>query len=129
MSGDAAHVEGGPPDPRGPALVRCSVRELCAYFFRLGTLGFGGPIALAGYMQRDLVEDRRWFSETDYKEALALSQLSPGPLAAQLSMYLGWVRAGPLGALLVSVAFIVPSFVMVLVLAALYLRYGGPPRL
>jgi chromate transporter len=105
--------------------VRCSIRELCAYFFRLGTFGFGGPIALAGYMQRDLVEDRRWFTETDYKEGLALSQLSPGPLAAQLSMYLGWVRAGPLGALLVSVAFVLPSFVMVLVLAALYLRYGG----
>jgi chromate transporter len=104
---------------------QCSMRELLAYFLRLGTFGFGGPIALAGYMQRDLVEERRWFTETDYKEGLALSQLSPGPLAAQLAMYLGWVRAGAVGAMLVGGAFILPSFVMVLVLAALYVRYGG----
>jgi chromate transporter len=124
---EAADVEGRPPDHRSQAPLRCSLRELLGYFFRLGALGFGGPIALAGYMQRDLVEERRWFTETDYKEALALSQLSPGPLAAQLSMYLGWVRAGPVGALLVATAFVLPSFAMVLLLAVLYLRYGGLP--
>src|SRR5438477_9364833 len=95
------------------------------YFLRLGTLGFGGPIALAGYMQRDLVEQRRWIARRDYVEGLALAQLAPGPLAAQLAMYLGWVRAGVLGATLVSAAFILPSFLMVLVIAALYLEYGG----
>jgi chromate transporter len=105
----------------------CSLRELCGYFLRLGAVGFGGPIALAGYMQRDLVEERRWFSEADYKEGLALAQLSPGPLAGQLAMYLGWVRAGPLGALLIGGAFVLPSFVMVMVLAAFYVRYGGLP--
>ena len=83
-----------------------SVRELAGYFLRLGTVGFGGPIALAGYMQRDLVERRRWLTSEDYKQGLALAQLSPGPLAAQLAMYLGWVRAGTLGASVEAGAFI-----------------------
>ena len=103
------------------------LRSFLAYFLRLGTFGFGGPIALAGYMQRDLDEDRRWIAKQDYVEGLALAQLAPGPLAAQLAMYLGWVRGGVLGATLVSVAFILPSFVMVLGLAALYVSYGGLP--
>ena len=105
----------------------CTVRELAFYFLRLGTSGFGGPIALAGYMQRDLVETRRWISEQDYKEGLALAQLAPGPLAAQLAIYLGWARARILGATVVAVAFIAPSFVMVLALSALYVRFGGLP--
>jgi len=99
------------------------------YFLRLGTLGFGGPIALAGAMQRDLVEQRRWLSKQDYSEGLALAQLAPGPLAAQLAIYLGWVRGGVLGASLVGVAFVLPSFLMVLVLASLYVRFGGIPWL
>ncbi len=103
------------------------MRELVAYFARLGALGFGGPIALAGYMQRDLVEQRRWFSKEDYVDGLALAQLSPGPLAAQLAMYLGWVRGGALGAAAVGIAFVLPSFVMVLGLAWTYLRFGGLP--
>jgi len=103
------------------------MRDLLLYFLRLGTFGFGGPIALAGYMQRDLVEERRWFSKQDYMEGLALSQLSPGPLAAQLAKYLGWVRAGIPGATLVALAFIGPSFAMVLVVSWLYVRYGGLP--
>src|SRR5881227_3739934 len=85
-------------------MVSFTLRDLLLYFLRLGTFGFGGPIALAGYMQRDLVEDRRWFSKQDYLEGLALSQLSPGPLAAQLAKYLGWVRAGVPGPTLVAVA-------------------------
>ncbi|HVV50396.1 MAG TPA: chromate transporter [Polyangia bacterium] len=97
------------------------------YFLRLGTFGFGGPIALAGYMQRDLVERRRWISERDYLQGLALAQLAPGPLAAQLAIYLGWVRARIWGATLVAAAFILPSFAMVLALSALYVRYGGLP--
>ncbi|MFI5393997.1 MAG: chromate transporter [Candidatus Binatia bacterium] len=105
--------------------VPCTLRELLTYFVRLGTFGFGGPIALAGYMQRDLVERRRWVSKQDYVEGLALAQLAPGPLAAQLAIYLGWVRAGNLGATLVSAAFILPSFLMVLALSAVYVRYGG----
>jgi len=98
--------------------------EFLRYFLKLGTLGFGGPIALAGHMQKDLVEDREWISNQDYLEGLAFSQLSPGPLAAQLAMYLGWVRAGMFGATLTGVAFVLPSFLMVLALAALYVHYG-----
>jgi chromate transporter len=105
----------------------CSLGILARYFLRLGTVGFGGPIALAGYMQRDLVEQRRWISEEDYKEGLALAQLSPGPLAAQLAMYLGWVRGGAWGAAVIGTAFVLPSFVMVIALALLYIRYGGLP--
>src|SRR6184192_4494382 len=107
------------------ALVPCTLTDLLLYFLRLGTAGFGGPIALVGYMQRDLVEKRRWISRQDYVEGLALAQLAPGPLAAQLAIYLGWVRGGVTGATLVGVAFVLPSFVMVLALSALYLRYGG----
>src|SRR5712692_6935242 len=92
----------------------CTLREFLMYFVRLGTFGFGGPIALAGYMQRDLVERRKWISKQDYVEGLALAQLAPGPLAAQLAIYLGWVRAGATGATLVGAAFVLPSFVMVL---------------
>lgn len=103
------------------------LREFLLYFLHLGTFGFGGPIALAGHMQRDLVEERKWVSSQDYVEGLAFAQLSPGPLAAQLAMYLGWVRAGSLGAALTGVAFVVPSFFMVLALASLYVHYGRLP--
>jgi chromate transporter len=105
----------------------CTLVELIRYFLWLGTLGFGGPIALAGHMQRDLVERRRWVSKQDYVEGLALAQLSPGPLAAQLAMYLGWVRAGSIGAALVGIAFVLPSLVMVIVIALLYIHFGGLP--
>ncbi len=108
-------------------LVESSLRDFVLYFLRLGTVGFGGPIALAGYMQRDLVEHRRWLSKQDYIEGLALAQLAPGPLAAQLAIYLGWVRGRTLGATLVGLAFVLPSFVMVLLLSALYLQFGGMP--
>jgi chromate transporter len=104
-----------------------TLRQLVWYFLRLGTLGFGGPIALAGYMQRDLVERRKWISKEDYVQGLALAQLAPGPLAAQLAIYLGWVRERILGATLVALAFILPSFIMVLGLAAAYVELGGLP--
>jgi chromate transporter len=91
----------------------------------LGTTGFGGPIALVGYMQRDLVERRGWITEREYADGLAFSQLAPGPLAAQLAMYLGWVRGGVLGASLTGAAFILPSFLMVLTLSVAYVRFGG----
>ena len=107
------------------ATAPSTLRALAGYFLRLGTFGFGGPIALAGSMQRDLVERRRWVTEQDYVQGLALAQLSPGPLAAQLAMYLGWVRAGTLGASVIAAAFILPSFITVLVLAGFYVRYGG----
>jgi chromate transporter len=97
------------------------------YFLRLGTFGFGGPIALAGFMQRDLVEERRWITREDYTDGLALSQLAPGPLAAQLAIYLGYVRGGTLGATVVAVLFVLPSFLMVWGISAAYVRFGGLP--
>src|SRR5438477_820551 len=109
------------------ALVPCTLTELLLYFLRLGTAGFGGPIALVGYMQRDLVEERRWISRQDYVEGLALAQLAPGPLAAQLAIYIGWAKGRLLGATAVAGAFILPSFFMVLALSAAYVRLGGLP--
>jgi len=95
------------------------------YMTKLGTIGFGGPVALVGYMHRDLVEERRWISEADYKEGLTLAQLMPGPLAAQLAIYLGYVHYGITGATLAGVAFVLPSFIMVVALGAAYVAYGG----
>lgn len=104
---------------------RPSLARFLLYFLELGTWGFGGPIALCGYMQRDLVEKRKWISKEDYTDGLALSQLAPGPLAAQLAMYLGWVHSGVLGATLVSFAFVMPSFLMVMGISYFYLKFGG----
>jgi chromate transporter len=104
-----------------------TLRAFVAYFLRLGTFGFGGPIALAGAMQRDLVEERGWVTKEEYMKGLALAQLAPGPLAAQLAIYLGWARAGVLGATLVSIAFVLPSFLMVLAISVAYVRFGGLP--
>jgi len=112
-----------------PALAVVSVPlwRFYLYFLRLGTVGFGGPIALAGFMQRDLVDERRWITRQDYLDGLALAQLAPGPLAAQLAMYLGYVRAGAIGATVVSLVFILPSFFMVWAISVAYVRYGGLP--
>jgi len=102
-----------------------TLRQLVLYFLRLGALGFGGPVALAGYMRRDLVEARHWITESDYKEGLALAQLAPGPLAAQLAIYLGYVHYRIVGATLVGMAFVLPSFLMVVALGWAYVRFGG----
>ncbi|CAD0000873.1 chromate transporter [Flavobacterium salmonis] len=104
---------------------RYSLKELLLYFLKLGTIGFGGPVALVGYMHRDLVENRKWVSEEEYKEGLALAQLAPGPLAAQLAIYLGFVHYSFLGATLIGFAFVLPSFIMVVLLGIVYKLYGG----
>jgi chromate transporter len=98
---------------------------LVRYFLYLGSLGFGGPVALIGYMQRDLVERRRWFTKQEYLKGLALSQLAPGPLAAQLAICLGYVHGRVAGATLIGLVFILPSFLMTVALGALYVAYGG----
>lgn len=111
------------PPPRSaqprtlPGLVR--------YFLKLGSSGFGGPIALVGYMQRDLVEQRRWFSETEYRQGLALAQTMPGPLAAQLAMWFGYLQAGPFGAAAVALPFVLPPCVLVTSVAIVYAKYQG----
>lgn len=104
-----------------------SLPRFVGYFLWLGTVGFGGPIALAGHMQQDLVDKRGWISKEDYVEGLALAQLAPGPLAAQLAIYLGYIRAGIVGATAVGIAFVLPSFLMVLALSVAYVRFGGLP--
>jgi chromate transporter len=108
-------------------LTSYSLWQLTLYFLRLGALGFGGPVALVGFMHRDLVEDRGWISEADYKEGLALAQIAPGPLAAQLAIYLGYVHHRILGATLAGLAFVLPSFAMVVALGMAYVSYGGLP--
>ncbi|MCD4500317.1 chromate transporter [Chromobacterium vaccinii] len=104
-----------------------SLWQLTRYFLRLGALGFGGPVALVGYMHRDLVERRGWIAEADYKEGLALAQIAPGPLAAQLAIYLGYVHYRVLGASAAGFAFVLPSFLMVLALGWAYQVFGGLP--
>ncbi|KWB55920.1 chromate transporter [Burkholderia ubonensis] len=99
--------------------------QLVGYMLRLGAFGFGGPVALAGYMRRDLVEKYGWITEADYKEGLTLAQLAPGPMAAQLAIYLGFVHYRILGATLVGLAFVLPSFLMVLGLGFAYAHFGG----
>jgi chromate transporter len=105
-------------------VAKVSPRALTGYFLRLGTFGFGGPIALTAAMQRELVLQRHWITAEEYKEGLALAQLAPGPLAAQLAIYIGWVRAGVVGATAVGLAFVGPSFLMVLLLSVFYVRFG-----
>src|SRR5215203_4702365 len=115
-------ASGAPP---AEASVRGTLWQLTAYFLTLGTIGFGGPVALVGYMQRDLVEGHHWIDDEEYKLGLALAQIMPGPLAAQLAMAIGYFAHGVLGATLVGLAFVLPSFLMVLGLSALYVEFGG----
>jgi chromate transporter len=104
-----------------------TLKDLIIYFLKLGSWGFGGPVALVGYMHRDLVENKKWISEDDYKEGMALAQLAPGPLAAQLAIYLGFVHYRIIGATLVGIAFVIPSFVMVVGIGYAYVTFGGLP--
>ena len=105
----------------------CTPWQLADYFLKLGTTSFGGPPALIGYMHRDLVADRNWISDDDYREGLTLAQLAPGPLAAQLAIYLGYVHYGVWGATVIGLAFVLPSFLMVMALGWAYVRFGGLP--
>src|SRR5436189_514189 len=102
-----------------------SLRGLVRYFLKLGGSGFGGPIALVGYMHRDLVEGRRWFSEEEFQQGLAVGQMMPGPLAAQTAMWLGYLQAGARGAVAVAVPFVLPPFLIVTAVAIFYAEYQG----
>jgi chromate transporter len=105
--------------------IKYSLANITLYFLKLGTWGFGGPVALVGYMHRDLVENKKWLTEEEYKEGLALAQLAPGPLAAQLGIYIGFLNHGLIGATLTGLAFVIPSFIMVVLLGVAYQMYGG----
>ncbi len=122
MEGHAATAEVAPLSARhGERTLTGLVR----YFAKLGGSGFGGPIALVGYMQRDLVEERRWFTEAEFQQALAVGQTMPGPLAAQAAMWFGYLHAGARGAFAVALPFILPPFVIVTAVAVLYAEYQG----
>jgi len=107
---------------------RVSLRELATYFLRLGAFGFGGPIALAGYMQRDL-QAKGWITKDEYQDGLAIAQTMPGPLAAQLAMWIGYIRYGALGATVVGVLFVLPPFLLVTAIAAVYVQFAGLPQI
>ncbi len=113
-------VKTGSPDRR-------AVGTLWRYFLRLGALGFGGPVALVARMRADLVDGASLISEEDFRDGLALAQVAPGPLAAQLAMYMGWVAARTVGAAVVGAAFVLPSLLIVLGIAAVYKSMGGLP--
>lgn len=117
----AEHVHAG----TAAAPAQQKLTALVVYFLKLGTFGFGGPVALVGYMQRDLVETRHWIDDEEYKLGRALAQIMPGPLAAQLAIAIGYFAHGVLGATLVGLAFVLPSFFMVLALSVLYVEFGG----
>lgn len=113
------------PDLSNASVTGYTLWQLVLYFLRLGALGFGGPVALVGYMHQDLVERRRWITDADYKEGLALAQLAPGPMAAQTAIYLGYVHYRVVGATLAGLAFVLPSFFMVVALGWAYTEFGG----
>jgi chromate transporter len=125
MHAPAQTVRSQSPNGESPNSEAATTPALARYFLWLGTVGFGGPVVLVERMRRDLQEARGWFSPAEYRDGLALAQVAPGPLAAQLAIYLGWLRGGVAGATVAGVAFILPSFVMVLMLAAAYIRFGG----
>jgi chromate transporter len=110
--------------PAAPESGR-SLTGLVRYFLKLGSAGFGGPIALVGYMHRDLVEDRKWFTEAEFQQGMAVAQMMPGPLAAQLAMWFGYLHAGARGAVAVSVPFVLPPFLIVTAVAVFYAKYQG----
>jgi len=102
-----------------------SLTELVRYFLYLGAFGFGGPVALVGFMHRDLVDKQERITEDTYKLSLALAQIMPGPLAAQVAIAIGYFEGGILGATLAGIAFVLPSFLMVVVISLIYVAYGG----
>lgn len=101
--------------------------ELALYFLRLGFLGFGGPVALVGQMERELVTDKKWLSKEQMREAIAICQSLPGPLAIQVGIYIAWLRGGFWGAWVGGWCFILPNFVIVAALGALYVYLGDLP--
>jgi chromate transporter len=118
VDGDAA-AKAAPLAAHARTVPVRTLRGLVAYFLKLGGSGFGGPIALVGYMQRDLVEQRRWFSEEEFQQGLAVGQMMPGPLAAQTAMWLGYLEAGARGAIAVAFPFVLPPFLLVTAVAVL----------
>ncbi|HMF49748.1 MAG TPA: chromate efflux transporter, partial [Candidatus Saccharimonadales bacterium] len=125
MTASKAELAEGLHDEQNSVQNKIALLPLIGYFLKLGTIGFGGPVALVGFMHRDLVERRGWLTEDTYKLSLALAQIMPGPLAAQVAIAIGYFEGGVLGATLVGLAFVIPSFLMVVVISIAYVAYGG----
>jgi chromate transporter len=125
MTVTQAESPGQRPEVGSPIPGKIALWPLVGYFLKLGTIGFGGPVALVGFMHRDLVEQRRWITEGTYKLSLALAQIMPGPLAAQVAIAIGYFEGGVLGATLGGLAFVLPSFLMVVAISLAYVAYGG----
>ena len=104
---------------------RVPIRELVRYYLRLGLIGFGGPVALVGQMERELVGERKWLTKEEMREGIAVCQSLPGPLAIQVGIWISYIRGGFWGAWAGGWAFILPNFVIVTVLGALYVHFGG----
>src|SRR6202163_26619 len=102
-----------------------NIGELVRYFLKLGFLGFGGPVALVGQMERELVVERQWLTKEQMREAIAICQSLPGPLAIQVGIYVAYLRGGFWGAWAGGWAFILPNFLIVAALGALYVHFGG----
>ncbi len=107
------------------ATTRVPIRQLVGYYLRLGTLGFGGPVALCGQMERELVQDRKWLTKDEMREGIAVCQSLPGPLAIQVGIFISYLRGGFWGAWAGGWAFILPNFIIVSALGALYVHLGG----
>src|SRR5262249_27366445 len=105
-----------------PARVR--IRDLVRYYLRLGALGFGGPVALCGQMEKELVQERKWVTKEEMREGIAVCQSMPGPLAIQVGIFISYLRGGFWGAWAGGWAFIFPNFVIVAALGALYVYLG-----
>src|ERR1700681_3140229 len=110
---------------RAEAVRKVPIRELTLYFLRLGLMGFGGPVALVGQMERELVGEREWLSREEMREAVAVCQSLPGPLAIQVGIFIAYLRGGWRGAWAGGWAFILPNFLIVTGLGALYVHFGG----
>ena len=113
------------PEPSAVVIPRRSIREIVGYFLRLGTLGFGGPVALCGLMERELVGEKGWLTKEEMRDAIAVSQSLPGPLAIQVGIFIAYLRGGFWGAWAGGWAFILPNFLIVAALGAAYVHFGG----
>ncbi len=110
-----------------PTTQRVPIRELVRYYLRLGLLGFGGPVALVGQMEREMVGEKKWLTKDEMREGIAVCQSLPGPLAIQVGIWISYIRGGFWGAWAGGWAFILPNFIIVATLGALYVHFGGLP--
>src|SRR5215475_2306275 len=123
----STHLSGQPPMTTETAMPPVPIRDLVRYYLRLGLLGFGGPVALVGQMERELVGEKKWLTKEEMREGIAVCQSLPGPLAIQVGIWISYIRGGFWGAWAGGWAFILPNFIIVATLGALFVRFEGLP--